>query len=120
MAVNLDAFGYNESVAVAAATKTLTSITDSGLVQDVSVSSVLTLPATVVGDTFIVRVAKAGLTVALSPAAADNIGGGGLTAVDNKDLIFTNQPAGSFVQVGADGVNGYRIQRINGTATKEA
>lgn len=120
MAVNLDSFGYAESVAVAAATKTLTSLTDSGVVQDVSVTSVITVPATVVGNTFIVRVAKDGLTVAISPAAADNIAGLTSAATDNKDVIATNQPAGSYIVLVGDGANGYFIQRYFGTWTREA
>lgn len=119
MAVNLEGFGYNESIDKAAA-YTAVSITDSGIVLNFTASATLTLPATVVGNTFIARVAKSGLTLTISPAAADNIGGGQLTAVDDKDLIFTNQPVGSFVILAADGVNGYRIFRQSGTATKEA
>lgn len=117
--VNVDGFGYLESVAVAAATKTLTSLTDSGMVQDVSVSSTITLPATVVGNTFLVRVAKSGITVTVAPAAADNIAGLTSAATDNKAIIFTNQPVGSFVQLFGDGVNGYFIQRISGVATRQ-
>jgi predicted metal-dependent phosphotriesterase family hydrolase len=118
MGVNLDGFGYNEHVTVSAASKTLTSLSDSGLVQDVTVSSTITLPATVVGNTFLVRVGKYGITLTIQPQAADYIAGNGLTNVDNKALLFTNQPAGSFVQLVADGVNGYMVQRISGTATK--
>ena len=117
--VNLNAFGYNESTAVTAATKTLAE-GDSGVVQDVSVSSVITLPATAVGTTYLVRVASNGITVAVSPAAADKIMGNGFTSADNKDLIFTNQPAGSFVELRADGADGYFVSRISGTATREA
>lgn len=120
MGVNLDGFGYNESVTLSAATKTLTSLTDSGVVYNATVSTVITLPATVVGNTFIVRVGKEGLTVAISPAAADNIAGLTSAATDNKDVIATNQPAGSYIVLVADGVNGYMIQRYSGTWTREA
>lgn len=119
MAVNLDGFGYCESVDKSSA-YTAVSITDSGMVLNTTATMTYTLPATVVGNTFIFRVAKSGITMTISPAAADNIGGGQLTAVDDKDLIFTNQPVGSFVVLVADGVNGYRIARMSGTATKEA
>lgn len=117
---NLSAFGYVKSVAVAAATKTLTSLTDSGLCQDVSVSSTITLPATVVGNTFIIRAAKYGLTIAISPQAADNIAGLGSAATDNKDILMTNLPAGAYVVLVADGVNGYFIQRCSDGITREA
>lgn len=118
MAVNLDNFGFNESVAVSASTKTLTSLTDSGLVQDVSATSTITLPATVVGNTFILRVAKPGITLTIQPASVDNIAGLGSAATDNKAIVFTSQPVGSFVQLVADGVNGYFVQRWSGTVTR--
>lgn len=110
--INLASFGYNEVVTQSTATKTL-ALTDSGLVYNTTVSCVYTLPATAAGLTFLIRVGAEGITVALSPQAADYVGGAGLTNVDNKDLLLTNAPAGSFVQVVGDGVNGYYIQNIN-------
>lgn len=118
MAVNLDGFGYVESVDVTG-NKTLTSLTDSGLVQNVTATCTVTLPATVVGNTFVVRVGKSGITVTIAPASVDNIAGLGSAATDNKAIIFTNQPVGSFVQMAADGVNGYMIQRYSGTVTRQ-
>lgn len=118
MGVNLDGFGYNESADVST-TKTL-AIGDCGIVQNVTASTTITLPATVVGYTFLVRVGNYGLTVNISPNASDKIAGNGFTATDDKDMIFTNQPAGSFVQLVGDGVNGWFVQRICGTATREA
>jgi hypothetical protein len=50
----------------------------------------LTLPATVVGYVFIIRVGKEGLTVNVSPNASDKIAGNGFTATDDKDAIATN------------------------------
>lgn len=122
--INLGAFGYNEFVAQATSTKTL-AVDDSGLVYNTTVTCTYTLPSTVVGYGFIIRVGADGITVAISPAAADYVGGMGLTKVDNKDLIFTNAPAGSYVQILGDGVNGWYIQRIDAggasaTITKEA
>jgi hypothetical protein len=118
MSVNLAGAGHNESVDLVAI-KTLAEA-DYGVVQNVMGSYVITLPATVVGATFLIRVGAPGLTVAVSPAAADKIMGNGFTSADNKDLIFTDQPAGSYVQLVGDGVNGYMVQRVKGTATKEA
>lgn len=118
MSVDLSGFGHRESVNVAT-NKTLAAA-DSGVVQNTTASITYTLPSTAVGDVYVVRVGAPGLTVTISPASADNIRGGGLTAVDNKDLIFTNQPAGSFVKLVADGAAGYTIAEISGTATKEA
>lgn len=122
--INLNSFGYNEFVAQATSTKTLAAA-DSGLVYNTTVTCTYTLPSTVVGYTYLIRVGADGITVAISPAAADNIAGGGYTAVDNKDLIFTSAPAGSYVMLIADGANGWFIQRLDAggasaTVAKEA
>ena len=120
--VNLRSFGYQESTTVTAATKTL-AITDQGLVQDATptgATSVFTLPSTVVGYSFTIRVGSQGKTVSISPAALDLIAGNDFTAADNKDLIFTNQTPGSFVTLTGDGTNGWNIVSISGTATREA
>lgn len=116
--INLDGFGHNEFEAVAAP-KTLDE-GDAGIVQNVTATAAVTLPATVVGTSYIVRVGEAGITVSVSPAAADKIMGNGFTSADNKDLVFTNQPAGSYVALVGDGVNGWFVSRIKGTATREA
>lgn len=118
MSVDLSGFGHRESAEITG-NDTLVAA-DSGVVQNVTATAVVTLPATAVGDSYVVRVGAPGITVSVSPAAADNIRGGGLSAVDNKDLVFTNQPAGSFVKLVADGSAGFVIQEISGTATKEA
>jgi len=116
--INLNGFGYNESEAVTGA-KTLDE-GDSGVVQNVTATATVTLPATVVGTAYIVRVGADGITVSVSPAAADKIMGNGFTSADNKDLVFTSQAKGSYVVLVADGVNGYFVHRIKGTATREA
>lgn len=118
MSVDLTGFGHRESVTVTGA-KTL-AIGDQGIVQDVTASAVITLPSTVVGYSFTVRVGAPGITVAVDPAAADLIAGNGFTAADNKDLLFTNQPAGSFVTLVGNGTTGWNVTAISGTATREA
>lgn len=116
--VNLVGAGHNNYEEVSG-TKTLDE-GDSGIAQNVIATATITLPATVAGAEYPIRVGKAGITVSVSPAAADKIMGNGFTSADNKDLVFTNQPAGSYVVLGADGVNGYYVKRILGTATREA
>lgn len=116
--VQYGSFGYNQ-VETVGATKTLDE-GDSGVVQNCPVNTTITLPATVVGTTYLIRVGAEGVTVNVSPNASDKIMGNGFTSADNKDLIFTSQPAGSYVQLIADGVNGYFVQRVSGTATREA
>jgi len=119
--VNLRSFGYQESVAVTGA-KAL-AIADQGVVQDVTptaATAVITLPATVVGYSFTVRVGAPGKTISVAPNASDLIAGNGFTAADNKSLIFTNQPAGSFVTLIGNGTTGWNVVGISGEATREA
>lgn len=94
---------------------------DSGVVQLVDTTSTHTLPATAVGDVYIFQAAKSGVGITISPNANDNIRGGGLTAVDNKDLILTaaTARAGDFVKLVADGSAGYAIAESSGIWVKE-
>lgn len=117
--VNLDGFGHREAEDVTGSTKTY-DLADAGVVQNHLATCTVTLPATVVGAKYVARVGKAGITLTISPAAADKIAGGGFTPVDNKDIVFTDQPAGSYVELISDGVNGYMVGAIRGTATYEA
>lgn len=123
--VDLTGFGHNEFEAVTT-NKTLDG-GDSGIVQNVTASVTVTLPAVAAGTaglTAIVRVGAEGKTVTVSPNSGDKIVGNGFTAADDKDLVFTNQPAGSYVQLMA--VNeattdsAWVVQRILGTATRES
>jgi hypothetical protein len=117
MAINLGNFGWVENEAVTG-NKTLDE-GDSGVVQNVTATATVTLPATVVGTVYIVRVGADGITVSVSPNASDKIMGNGFTSADNKDLIFTSQPVGSFVKLVGDGVNGWFVAEVAGTATRE-
>ena len=119
MSVDLSGFGHQESAEISASTDTM-AIGDQGLVQNVVATSVITLPSTVVGYSFTFRVGAEGITLSVSPAAADLIAGNGFTAADNKDLVFTNQPAGSYVTVVGNGTTGWNVTAISGTATREA
>lgn len=111
--------GHNEFAKITAASKTLAE-GDVGVVQDVRVTSTITLPATVAGMQQLIRVGKEGITLTIAPNAVDKIMGNGFTSADNKAMIFTNQPAGSHVVLVADGVNGWFVSRILGTATRQA
>lgn len=117
MAINLMNFGWVEHEAVTG-NKTLDE-GDSGVVQNATATAVVTLPATVVGTSYIVRVGAEDITLSVSPNASDKIMGNGFTSADNKDLIFTKQPVGSYVRLVADGVNGWFVAEIAGTATRE-
>lgn len=122
--INLDGFGHNEFEAVTGA-KTLDA-GDSGVAQNVTATATVTLPAIaagVSGMAAIIRVGKAGITLTISPNSADKIVGNGFTAADDKDMIFTNQPVGSYVvlvpnnEATTDGA--WMVQRILGEATRE-
>lgn len=123
--VNLDNFGYAEAEAVTG-NKTLDG-GDSGVVQNVTASCTITLPAAaagVSGVTYIVRVGEPDITVTVSPNAGDKIVGNGFTAADDKDAIATSQPVGSYIVLTA--VNeattdsAYAVQRVLGTWTRQA
>lgn len=115
---NLGNFGYGQ-VETVGATKTLDE-GDSGVIQDCPVTTTITLPATVVGTTYLIRVGAPGVTVTVAPNASDKIMGNGFTSADNKALIFTSQPFGSYVVLVGDGANGWFAQFVHGTATRAA
>lgn len=122
MSVNVYGYGHLESEDVTT-DKTLDA-TDVGLVQNVTETQTITLPATSAKYDFILRIGTPGITVTISPNASDKILGytaanSGVGA-DNKDLIFTNQPAGSFVHLRGDGTDGYTIVSFRGAPTFEA
>ena len=85
---------------------------------------VFTLPATAAGlrFTFLVKTLSATTGLSISPAAADAIHGGGLTSVDDKDLINTaaTDAEGDSMTLVGDGIDGWWIESINGTWAKEA
>lgn len=126
-AATLNDVGYKRSgrnQATTAVDKTLT-IADAGIVQVVTADGkVVTLPATHVGDVYLVENGGADGTVGLSisPQAADKISGAGLTAADNKDLINTKATAkkGDYVKLIADGVDGFVVAEMVGTWAREA
>lgn len=115
---NIGNFGYGQ-VETVGATKTLDE-GDGGVIQDCPVSTTITLPATVVGTTYIIRVGAPGITVNVSPNASDKIMGNGFTSADNKDAIATSQPFGSSLVLVGDGANGWMCQSVHGTWTREA
>lgn len=116
--INLNEFGGNQVAAVTGA-KTLAD-TDCGIVQNVTATATVTLPSTVVGYSYLIRVGAEGITLTVAPASVDKLAGNGFTATDNKAAIATNQPAGSYIQIIGDGVNGWMFQRVHGAWTRAA
>jgi len=115
--INIEGFGHNEAVNVTT-TKSLV-VADQGLVQNVTASAVVSLPAAAAGQSFILRVGKEGITTSLIPVGSDTMTGNAFTPAATKGAVFTNQPAGSFIQV-VSGAATWHIQRLKGTATRTA
>lgn len=88
---------------------------------------VISLPATMAGLIFTFILGPSGLSASvnglqISPVAADAIYGNGLTSVDNKDLFLAqaSDRVGDAVELVGDGRDGYFINSVVGTWTKEA
>ena len=120
--VDLSGFGHRNVVENSASTLTLSHTAHSGLVVNNTATTTLTLPSIVAGMVFAIRVGAEGITVTVSPAAADKIGGAGISnagvGTDDKDIVFTNQPAGSYVVL-RDTATGWTIVSVLGTFTDE-
>lgn len=123
--INLEGFGHLEAETVSG-NKTLDA-GDSGVVQNVTASCVVTLPASAAATddvNVLIRIGAEGKTVEIAPNSADKIVGGGLTAADDKSIYFTNQPAGSYVVLHSNAAattdSAWVIQKVLGTITREA
>lgn len=123
MSVNVFGYGHLESVDVSTNT-TLALTTHSSKAVNVTATCTLTLPAVGTMHRYLVMVGKPGITVTISPNASDLIAGAGAAnsgaGADNKDVIFTNQPAGSFIELEYGDANGWAIVKARGTYTFEA
>lgn len=121
--VNLTGFGFMNSVNVATNT-TLSLTAHSGNVVNVTATATLQLPAVATMHRYIVRVGAEGITVTISPNASDLIAGAGAASsgagADNKDVIFTSQPVGSYIELEYGDANGWAIVGSLGTFTFEA
>lgn len=123
MSVDLRGFGHAESVDVSSNT-TLALTTHSGKVVNVTDTCTLTLPAVGAMHRYAIRVGAAGITVTISPNANDLIAGAGAAnsgaGADNKDVVFTNQPAGSYIVLEYGDATGWAIAEASGTFTFES
>jgi len=119
-------YGHRRKVNLAAATQALTAA-QSGQKFVGVVDAVFTLPAVATANLgvwyeFETGALSGGTGLSISPAAADHIRGNGLTSVDNKDLINTGTTdrLGDMVCIYSDGVDGWVIEAVVGTWSKEA
>lgn len=120
--------GNRKKVNLAAASQTLTPA-QSGEHFVAAVDAVFTLPTSSAATKgveyeFSCGALSTGTGLSLSPAAADAIGGNGLTVVVDKDLINTgaSDRLGDYVKVlgtGETGATAWRITAIIGTWAKE-
>jgi len=117
--VNIGGFGYQTKEDISASTLT-TDLNDSGKVLNFTATCVVTLHAVADGETLTFRVGAPGITLTLSPAAADGIKGCDNTGTDNKDIVFTNQPVGSFVTLVGGNADAWVISAVSGAFTAEA
>ncbi len=112
--------------------KTL-ALTDQGTVQNVTVSSTITLPATTAGAVFVIRnggtlasgvpagaYSDKGVTITVAPNSVDQIAGLGFTATDNKAAINTLGFVGDELILVGDGTNGWGVLTAKGTWTRQA
>lgn len=117
--VDVSGFGYQTKETITASTLT-TDLNDSGKVLNFTATCVVTLHAVAPGETLTLRVGAPGITLTVSPAAADGIKGVDATGTDNKDIVFTNQPAGSFVTLVGGNLTAWVISAVSGVFTVEA
>ena len=95
---------------------------DSGVIQRVTATATVTLPATVVGYVYIIENGGADgtITITVAPAAADKLMGNGFTSADNKAAVCTLGNKGDRITLHGDGVNGYMFADVVGTWTRAA
>lgn len=118
--VNVTGFGYQTKEDISASTLT-TDLNDSGKVLNFThATPTVTLHAVAAGENITFRVGANPQVLTLSPAAADGIKGNDLAGVDNKDLIFTNQPIGSFVTLQGGNTDAWVVTAIRGVTSTEA
>lgn len=118
--VNLNGFGYQTKEDITAATLT-TDLNDSGKVLNFThATPTVTLHAVAAGETLTLRVGANPQTLTISPNANDAIKGCDAAGVDNKDIVFTNQPIGSYVKLVGGNATAWVISEVRGEFTVEA
>jgi len=110
--------GYANSEAVTTSTKTLDE-GDAGVVQFCEVDCTITMPAVTVGRSYTIAQGP-GAQVTLSPNAADKFMGNGFTSADDKDIIGPANFGGTAYVTVVGSADGWNIQYINGTWTRQA
>lgn len=118
--VNLVNFGYRTKEDITAGALT-TDLADSGKVLNFThATPTVTLHAVAGGETLTLRVGANPQVLTISPAALDGIKGCDAAGVDNKDIIFTNQPIGSYVTLVGGNADAWVISAVSGAFTVQA
>ena|SRR5688572_14495643 len=115
--VNLPNFGYRTKEDISASTLT-TDINDSGKVLNFThAAPTVTLHAVAAGECLTLRVGANPQTLTISPNASDGIKGLDLAGTDNVDIVFTNQPIGSYVTLQGGNADAWIVTAISGALT---
>lgn len=124
LGTDIAAQGVHEKVVLAQATGSVAA-TQSGTTFVCAVDAVITLPAVSSSNKgcrfiFVCGAVSSGTGLSISPNAADNIYGQGLTANDDKDLINSGATdrLGDLAEIVSDGTN-WLITRLVGTWAKQ-
>jgi hypothetical protein len=115
--VNLPNFGYRTKEDISASTLT-TDVNDSGKVLNFThATPTVTVHATAAGNELTFRVGANPQVLTISPQAGDGIFGCDAAGTDDKDIIFTNQPIGSYVTLVGGKTEGWCISAVSGAFT---
>lgn len=115
--VNLTGFGYRTVEDISASTLT-TDINDSGKVLNFThAAPTVTLHAVAAGECLTLRVGANPQVLTISPNANDGIKGLDLAGTDNVDIVFTNQPIGSYVTLQGGNADAWIVTEISGALT---
>lgn len=114
--INFEEFGYRTFETITG--NLTTDINDSGKVLNFThATPTVTLHAVAAGQTLTLRVGASPQVLTVSPAAADGIKGIDLAGTDDLDIVFTNQPIGSFVTLVGGNTDAWMVQDISGALT---
>lgn len=120
--VNLTGFGYRTKEDITASTLT-TDINDSGKVLNFThATPTVTLHAVVAGgaQSLTFRVGANPQVLTISPNASDGILGCDASGTVDKDIVFTNQPIGSYVTLQMGAANKWQITAVSGAFTVQS
>jgi hypothetical protein len=112
---------------VAVTTAKTLAAADSGIVQNVTATATLTLPAAtgLTGLTYTIRNGGSGatdgaITVNVTPNGTDQVVGNGFTAANSKGAVNTTGNGGNdFIRITCDGTSKWYIQDSSGTWTRQ-